>query len=301
VKTICYGALLVLFLSPGLVGVGRAQTGNKVTILYDAFGNSDHLKKDWGFAALVEHDGRKILFDTGNNPEIFAANVKALGIDLRKLDFVVISHRHGDHTSGLNYVLRVNPKVKIFVPAETFGSFGSTLPKGFYRNVDSLPANMRYFDGEAVEFSSGSPWPTADFVRVENRTQVAPGIFLIPTVSRVTGTLGLRELTLAIETPQGLTLVVGCSHPGVEEILTAASGIDPHLHLLIGGLHLVKTPDPEIERLADALHNKWKLDLIAPGHCTGEPAFAKLKQVFGDSYLYAGLGSTVGLSQGRLP
>ena len=63
--------------------------------------------------------------------------------------------------------------------------------------------------------------------------------------------------------------------------------------MLLGGLHLVKTPDAEIERLANALHDKWKIDRIAPGHRTGEPDFSKLKQVFGDSYLYAGLGSRV--------
>ena len=73
--------------------------------------------------------------------------------------------------------------------------------------------------------------------------------------------------------------MAGCSQPGVEEIL--------------GGLHLGKTPDPEIERLANALHDKWKIDRIAPEHRTGEPAFAKLKQTFGDSYLYPGLGSPV--------
>jgi 7,8-dihydropterin-6-yl-methyl-4-(beta-D-ribofuranosyl)aminobenzene 5'-phosphate synthase len=55
--------------------------------------------------------------------------------------------------------------------------------------------------------------------------------------------------------------------------------------------NLIKTPNPEIERLANAFHDKWKLDLIAPGHCTGEPAFALLRQIFGESYLYAGLGS----------
>jgi 7,8-dihydropterin-6-yl-methyl-4-(beta-D-ribofuranosyl)aminobenzene 5'-phosphate synthase len=130
-------------------------------------------------------------------------------------------------------------------------------------------------------------------VFVDTKIEVAPGIFIIPTVSNVTGTLELRELTLAINTPRGLVLVVGCSHPGVEEILSAASAVNPHVHLLLGGLHLVKTSDDEIDRLASALHDKWKIDRVAPGHCTGEPAFAKLKQVFGDSYLYAGLGSRV--------
>ena len=271
-----------------------ARASDRVTILYDAFGNAENLKKDWGFSVLIEYSGKKILFDIGNNAKTFAANVKAMHVDLKDLDFVVISHRHGDHTSGLNYLLQVNPRVKIYVPAESFGVFGSTLPKGLYKTVDTLPSSMRYFNGAEPEaFPSGSPWPEANFVSVDSQIEVSPGIFLIPTVSNVKGTLELRELTLALNTPHGLVLVVGCSHPGVEEILSAASAVNSHVHMLLGGLHLVKTPDAEIERLATALHDKWKIDRIAPGHCTGEPAFAKLKQAFGDSYLYAGLGSRV--------
>ena len=290
--TICLRLLCFLLL--GLSSLGSARAKGRATILYDAFGNSENLKKDWGFSVLIEYSGKKILFDTGNESKIFAANVKTMDIDLKDLDFVVISHRHGDHTSGLNHLLKVNPKVKIYVPAELFGAFGSTLPKGFYKTVDTLPASMRYFDGMELEaFSSGSPWPEANFVSIDSKVELAPGIFVIPTVSKVTGTLELRELTLAIDTPLGQVLVVGCSHPGVEEILAAASAGSSHVFMLLGGLHLVKTPDAEIERLANALHDKWKIDRIAPGHCTGEPAFAKLKQVFGASYIYAGLGSHV--------
>src|SRR5579864_3479198 len=83
----------------------QTQTVNRVTILYDAFGKTPSVTKDWGFAVLVEYGGKRILFDTGNNAEIFAHNVKAMGVDLKKLDFIVISHRHSDHTSGLNYLL----------------------------------------------------------------------------------------------------------------------------------------------------------------------------------------------------
>jgi 7,8-dihydropterin-6-yl-methyl-4-(beta-D-ribofuranosyl)aminobenzene 5'-phosphate synthase len=285
---------LLCWLLLGVGSLGSAHAKGRATILYDAFGNSENLKKDWGFSVLIEYSGKKILFDTGNDSNIFAANVKAMDVDLKDLDFVVISHRHGDHTSGLNHLLKLNPKVKIYVPAESFGVFGSTLPKGLYKGVDTLPDNMRYFDGkEPQAFSSGSPWPEGNFVPVETTLEVAPGIFLIPTISNAKGTLELRELSLAINTPVGLVLVVGCSHPGVEEILSAASPVNSHIHILLGGLHLVKTPDAEIERLANALHDKWAIDRIAPGHCTGEPAFAKLKQVFGASYIYAGLGSHV--------
>jgi len=290
--TNCLRLLCCLLLS--LNSVGSARAHGRATIIYDAFGNSENLKKDWGFSALIEYSGKKILFDTGNNSKIFAANTKALDVDLKDLDFVVISHRHGDHTSGLSHLLKVNPKVKIYAPAELFGVFGSTIPKGFYKSVDGLPESMRYFDGEEPEaIPTGSPWSEANFVFVDTKVQVAPGIFIIPTVSNVKGTLELRELTLAIESPLGLVLVVGCSHPGIEEILTAASAGNSHVFMLLGGLHLVKTPDAEIEQLANALHDKWKIDRVAPGHCTGEPAFAKLKQVFGPSYLYAGLGSHV--------
>src|SRR5947208_16571479 len=120
---------------------------NRVTILYDAFGGRAGLTRDWGFAALVEYNGKRILFDTGNNADVFAKNIRALGVDLRTLDFVVISHRHGDHTAGLNYLLTVNPGVKIYAPKEDFGVFGAALPGTFYRSDSTLPSRMRYFDG----------------------------------------------------------------------------------------------------------------------------------------------------------
>src|SRR4051812_23437618 len=78
---------------------------NRVTILYDAFGKDARLTKDWGYSALIEYEGKRILFDTGNNEAVFKHSVETIGVDLKHLDFVVISHRHGDHTSGLAYVL----------------------------------------------------------------------------------------------------------------------------------------------------------------------------------------------------
>jgi len=269
---------------------------NRITVLYDAFGKSSPLKKDWGFSAFIEYNGKRILFDTGNNADTFGQNAKALDIDLKKLDFAVISHRHGDHTSGLNYLLSVNPSVRIYVPKEGFGVFGAALPGTFYRKDESLPGYMRYYDGHPPEkMTFGTPWPNANFVWVDNLTEVAPGIYLISTVSQTPGTLELRELSLAIKSPKGVVLGVGCSHPGIEKILEASMAVDKHVYLVFGGLHLVTTPDPEITRLATALHDQWKVDRMAPGHCTGEPAFAAFRTAFGDHYLYAGLGSVIEL------
>ena len=273
-----------------------SPTQDRVTILYDAFGKPSGMKKDWGYSALVEYGGKRILFDTGNNAEIFAQNVKVSGVDLKKLDFAVISHRHGDHTGGMNYLLTVNPQVKIFAPKEGFGVFGASMPGTFYRQDASLPDYMRYYNGKPPQtMTFGTPWPSANFVLIDGVTEAAPGVSVIATVSQTPGTLELRELSLAIETPKGLILVVGCSHPGIERIVEASTVIDKHVYAIIGGLHLVTTPDSEIARIVIALHDKWKVDRVALGHCTGEPAFAAFQRAFGSQYNYAGLGSVIEL------
>jgi 7,8-dihydropterin-6-yl-methyl-4-(beta-D-ribofuranosyl)aminobenzene 5'-phosphate synthase len=153
--------------------------------------------------------------------------------------------------------------VKIYAPKEGFGVFGGALPGTFYRREALLPDS-------------------------------------ISTVSQTPGTLELRELTLAIETSKGLIAVAGCSHPGIEKIVEALMPIDKHVHLIFGGLHLVTTPEPEILRVATTLHDQWKVDRMAPGHCTGEPTFAALQKAFGDQYLYVGLGSVIDLLSHRM-
>jgi 7,8-dihydropterin-6-yl-methyl-4-(beta-D-ribofuranosyl)aminobenzene 5'-phosphate synthase len=120
-----FGFSLTLLMMPVLSnaqGVVAPASENRITILYDAFGKDASMRKDWGFSALVEVAGKRILFDTGDNRDIFAANVKAKNVDLTKLDFVVLSHRHGDHMAGLAHVLSVNPRVKIYAPRRVSAS-----------------------------------------------------------------------------------------------------------------------------------------------------------------------------------
>ena len=288
-------ALLVSVLV--LTSIGAAETPDRVTILYDSFGKNPSLTKDWGFAVLVEYGGKRILFDTGNNAKIFEHNVKALGVDLRNLDFVVMSHRHGDHIGGLAYLLKVNPTVKIYAPKERSGVFGDDQPSStWYRKDPSLPPEQRYYGGGPPEIiHMGEAWPGANFQLIDKNIEIAPGMYLIALVSDKPGTLELRELSLAIRTPDGLVLLVGCSHPGVEHIMQEASTIDPHIKILFGGLHQIQAPDAEVERVATVLHNQYTLERLAPGHCTGEPEFAALKKTFGDHYVYAGVGSVVDL------
>ncbi|HKQ23417.1 MAG TPA: MBL fold metallo-hydrolase [Burkholderiales bacterium] len=271
-----------------------ADTGGQATILYDAFGDRPSMKRDWGFAVLIEYHGKRILFDTGNNARTFADNVDAAGVDLRKLDFVVISHRHLDHTAGLSHLLAVNPGVTIYAPKEAFGAFGSSLPSGFYRKDESLPEPMRYYGGRPPDtMQFGTAWVGANFELVEKTFEIAPGITILALVSEAPGTRELRELSLVLRTPQGAVLVVGCSHPGIDRIVEAATAIDGHLHVILGGFHLPTASDEQISRIAGVLHETFKVDRLAPGHCTGEPAFAVLRRMWGDQYIYAGLGSVI--------
>lgn len=279
--------------------ISAAEPDSQITILYDAFGGDAAMKKDWGFSALVEIAGKRILFDTGNDPDIFASNIKAKGIDLTNIDFVVLSHRHSDHMAGLNHVLSVNPTVKIYAPREGFGIYGSSLPSSFYRKDESLPTAMRYYDGRPPEVMKfGTAWPGANIELIDKTTEIAPGITLIALVSDAPGTKELKELSLAINTSDGIVLVVGCAHPGIEKIVEAATAINPRIRLIAGGFHLVVASDEIIAKAVAALKETFKVENIAPGHCTGEPTFAALKQAYGDRYIYAGVGTSLPLAPG---
>ena len=290
-------SVLSLVLIAAQISVAVAQLSPppvQITILYDAFGKTLGMQQDWGYAAFVEYGGKQFLFDTGNNPRILAANAKVKGIDLTRLDFVVMSHRHGDHMGGLSYVLGVNPKVTIYAPKESFGVYGADLPSSFYRKDPSLRPEERYYGGAPPDtLRFGSAWPDASFQLIEKNTEIAPNIYLVTLVSDKPGTLELREISVALNTPEGLILLVGCSHPGIDKIADSARTINPHIHFIVGGLHLVITSDAEIDRIITALHDHFKVDFVAPGHCTGEPAFAALRKAFGDHNVYAGLGSTL--------
>ncbi|MDB6087211.1 MAG: fold metallo-hydrolase [Gammaproteobacteria bacterium] len=278
-----------------------ALAGGRVTILYDAFGKPSSLERGWGYSALIEYGGKRILFDTGGRYDAFAGNVKKLGVDLTKLDFVVLSHRHGDHTAGLAYVLKLNPSVRIYAPDET-GSFGtpprasSGTGKAIARKVDGLPSDLHYFDGKYADaYPVDSPWPGANITLVDQPIEVMPGFYLFKTVSDVKGTLELNEISMAIRTPRGLAVFVGCSHPGIEKILAVAAGIDPHLYTLIGGLHLLDKPDQDVLQIVDHFQNVWKLERVAAGHCTGEFAQAALEQTYRERHDHSGLGEVIAL------
>lgn len=286
------GSILLSFL---FAASALSEDARRVTVLYDAFGTPSALQKDWGYSSFVEYGGRRILFDTGNNARIFEHNVRAARVDLSRLDAVVISHRHGDHTTGLSYLLSANPGVKIYVPVEG-AFFKARIPAKFFARAENLPTGMHYFDGKTPEsVVTGSPWEGANFEAVAETMEIFPGFLVLVTQSQKPGTLEMNELSLAMRTPKGLAIIVGCSHPGVEKILENAAKIDPKLYTVTGGFHLVTAPDEEVRRVAGLLHDSLKLDRVAPGHCTSELGFAVFRERFQDHFDAAGLGTALPL------
>jgi 7,8-dihydropterin-6-yl-methyl-4-(beta-D-ribofuranosyl)aminobenzene 5'-phosphate synthase len=162
-----------------------------ITNLYDAFSRDTSLSKDFGFSCITKYQGKTILFDAGSSAEIFKQNTTKLGIDLLKVDIVVVSHGHFDHLNGLDYLLQVNPKVKIYFPYDIF--WGAPVPfdaTGQEPSVkDSLPIHMQYFDGDKTKFTimqSGRFW-NADIEFVKTTKEILPGLNIIATSSQFMG------------------------------------------------------------------------------------------------------------------
>jgi 7,8-dihydropterin-6-yl-methyl-4-(beta-D-ribofuranosyl)aminobenzene 5'-phosphate synthase len=276
---------------PGL----RAGGSARITILVDAISDRSDVRMDWGYAALVEYGELRILFDTGNDSELFRHNFETLKIDLARLDFVVISHRHGDHTDGLRYLLSRNPDVPVLAPDDEY--FGGPTPRAFFaRPAAALPRKMRYFGGRVPEIvPHGSPWKHARIERIATARELAPGVKVVSNTAASGPFTQTPELSLVLDTPGGEIIVVGCSHPGIDRILESLGGGGGEGRAIVGGLHWVSFDEPEVERIAALLRDAFRVETIAPGHCTGEIGFSVLSRIFGERYVYAGVGTSIEL------
>ena len=250
-----------------------------------------------GYSALIEFEGKRILFDTGDNLALFQKNVERLHIDLKHLDMVIITHAHGDHTSGLRYVLSQSPKVKLYVPDDPYFT-GTVLPAAFL-NADArpeLPAKMRYFNGGTRPEPRGwVAWTDTNMVPVSDSMTLAPHIRLVSLISEKPAFKGLREISLILDTPAGPVIFVGCSHPGIERIMASAtaSAPDKPVAMLVGGLHLLQDSPEQVEGTLNTLAETYHVKTMAIGHCSGELAFLRAQQRWGVHNLYAGLGETI--------
>jgi 7,8-dihydropterin-6-yl-methyl-4-(beta-D-ribofuranosyl)aminobenzene 5'-phosphate synthase len=244
---------------------------------------------EWGFAALVEVDGQRILFDTGARPNTVLENARELKVDLAQVPEVVLSHNHSDHTGGLltlrKDVQARNAKAlnRVHVGRGLFWS----RPTADAAGDSNLPLKMR------AQYEAAG----LVFVEHEGPQQILPGVWLtgpVPRVhpernwsgrGRVRAPEGLVEDTipedqsLVFDTDRGLVILSGCGHAGIVNTVDYARKIvrAAPLHAIVGGLHLYALDDERLAWTADQLKANGLENLLG-AHCTGIEAVYRIRQ-----------------------
>ena len=226
----------------------------KLTVVYDNHLHNERLKSGWGFSCLAEYSDKKILFDTGDNPEKLSFNLDALGINPQDFQAVVLSHNHWDHTGGL----------QALAPAKNYKLyFGKSYPARFQGRMKSLGINFFLVD---------------DLRRIEQDVYAGPQM----------AALGIKEIPLTLKTPKGLVIITGCAHPGILKIIKRLKEeLQQDVYLVLGGFHLGAVF--ALEGVV-AGFRKTGVVKVAPCHCTGERAIALFERYFKQDFIRVGSG-----------
>lgn len=243
---------------------------------------------EWGFAALVEADGRRLLFDTGARPDTVATNIHELGTDVADVDTVVLTHNHWDHRAGLVPLRSDLMKRRTGALATTYVGRGMFFPR---LNADGTRDDGMARIREDYERAGGR------FIEIAKPTEIFPGAWLTGPVPRVhpernwsgfgkvqvDGTFVEdtipEDMALVLETTRGLVLVYGCGHAGVINTLEhVRASISPApIHAVIGGLHLFANDDAGLSWTAAKLQ-AFGVQQLMGAHCTGLEAVYRIRQ-----------------------
>src|ERR1700678_2859458 len=265
-------------------------TALKVTVLSTML--ADKGLGEWGYSALVEVDGHRILFDTGANPDVVLRNAKAMGIDLSTGEDVVLSHNHADHVGGLIALRRAlmakNPAAmsRAHLSANAFLSRFDKTGKD-HNGLASIRAEYEKLGGQ--------------FVLHAGPTELAPGVWFTGPVPRINPetnwtTSGLKlhtsagdvednvpgDAALVFDTKDGIVVLTGCGHAGIVNISEYAQKIvgPKPVFTVIGGLHLFAKDDKTVDWTGEQLKRLGVKYLLA-GHCTGIEATFRLRTAIG--------------------
>lgn len=240
---------------------------------------------EWGYSALVEVDGKKILFDTGARPETVLQNANEMGIDLSDVEDVFLSHNHWDHTGGLltlrKELKKSNPNAlkRVHVGA---GIFSKRV-----NSDNTLLATKEALESDNVEFLIYSEqhelfpgvWITGPVKRVHDERNWS-GNGQIETTNGIVEDNIPEDQSLVIDTQDGFVLISGCGHAGLVNTLEhiRANISQEKVFTIIGGFHLIAATDEQLKWTAGQLEN-FGVSKIIGSHCTGINALYTLKDL----------------------
>ena len=246
----------------GISAVNGIENPVTIRVVYDNYVKSDGLKADWGYAIVIEGLDKYILFDTGANPDIFESNFKKMGIDAGKIDFLILSHEHGDHTDGIPAFVKLKNDIPVIIPCSFSDQFKKKMVKsGLEPLLVKEPVKICTNLYSSGEFSGPIP-----------------------------------EQALVLNTKQGLVVMTGCSHPGIAEMLKEIkSTFNKNIYMVFGGFHLLQKSDNEMKKIIDDMK---ALGVVKCGatHCTGVKQTEMIKEAFGNNFIELGAGNTIVLN-----
>jgi 7,8-dihydropterin-6-yl-methyl-4-(beta-D-ribofuranosyl)aminobenzene 5'-phosphate synthase len=284
-----------LILTTGAVGaspapkpVGHKVKSLKITVLSTML--ADAGMGEWGFAALVEADGRRILFDTGLLPETVRQNARTLGIDLSTVTDVVLSHHHGDHTGGLvtlrrelsaktpTALSRVHVAPGIFASRRRAGSDEEANPTIAIKAAMEATGAVFVEHPKAQEIYPGV-WLTGPVPRPHPEHYWGTPASLVTSGGLVPDSIP-EDMALIVETDKGLVILVGCGHAGTINTVEYGRRIlgPKPVYALIGGLHLFAASDSALAWTATRLRAD-QLGYLLGAHCTGIEAVFRIREL----------------------
>ncbi|MBW2689056.1 MAG: MBL fold metallo-hydrolase [Deltaproteobacteria bacterium] len=276
----------------------------KITTLIenDLASGVKNLKSEFGLSLHLEFDGRSILFDTGSSGK-FIDNARELGIDIKKIDTVIISHAHFDHTGGLKRFLTENKTASIYI-SEHVKSDYYYRPVSFFKKYIGIDHTM--LDENMARFH----FVSAD-MELETGIRLVTAIqhnHKIPSDSKNLYTRnknGLEndnfehEMILTVDDNGKLFIFTGCSHNGILNMVDTVRSKNPAKEIIvIGGFHMfnpitkgMSERKQDVIDIAKVFNDAPYIDKIITGHCTGEKAFSVLNSIMGGKLLAMKTGS----------
>ena len=269
-----------------------------LTTLSENSANRKGLLAEHGLSILIEYGDYSILFDTGQGVSAMH-NAKKMGINLRNINEIALSHGHFDHTGGLKHILKNSPQNIYTHPDSLAAKFcklenNDYKPMGLPHTVSELKALGANFilNRQPVELYQGMIL-TGEIPRKVSYEPTAEGHVILEGKEYRRDFL-LDDQAIAIKTSSGIVVLLGCSHSGIINTLNYArelTGSDK-IHAVIGGTHLIEANSERLELTIKALKD-MHIKKIAVSHCTGFKAQMALKQAFGDDFILNNCGHTI--------